>query len=359
MNSLKIGLFTALAATPAIAMNDGTDAWGALDQELASLAKLPTASDSGVKIGAYTAIHYTSSSDAAFGAAPNADVGGWQARAVRLEAKGSVGDYDWKISLDAAKGTFSLKDAYAAWKFSEAASLTWGQYKEPLLHSGLSSSSRQLLVDRTVAGRANDDRELGAMLSGSMEQFDWFLSAQNGADGVIDEHNLTAKAVWNAAGHGFGKYQGAYGSNGETNLAVGLGVQDDGGIENGTKLVAEAGGTYENFSAYLDYVQYDEDYDRMGPGGAFLGMEKDGVFADTSPMSLTVSRIFAEDELEAAVRYEDRDDAADTTAITAGINWYGDHGHNTKWQLAVTSQDSNDPSMDGSKIELGFVWRSK
>jgi len=50
-----------------------------------------------------------------------------------------------------------------------------------------------------------------------------------------------------------------------------------------------------------------------------------------APNAFTFGYLFA-DNMEAAFRHEDRDDAADESRDTFGLNYYL-HGHNAKWQI--------------------------
>ena len=75
------------------------------------------------------------------------------------------------------------------------------------------------------------------------------------------------------------------------------------------------------------------------------------------PVTATASYLFGGDRWEAAVRYDDRDDPFDTTRVTVGLSHYM-QGHDLKWVLALSSQSSDLASLDGSLIELGFVWRT-
>lgn len=366
MKKLEIGLLLAGCAAPVwgdptVGATDQTDQdeWAQIDQELVGLSAL-VPSDGGLTIGGYVHSHYESSDDEAFTGAPGADTGGWRFRAVRLEAKGSIGDeYDYKVSADGKNGELQLKDAYADWHVGDDFDLRWGQFKEPVSHAGLTSGSRQLFVGRTSLGGINKHRGQGVMLHGGSDLFEWAVAAQNGDDGAADEYQLTARVIYNPVGDGaFGKYQGAFGYGGETNLSFGLSWQDDGsnaGVSTsaGDYWYLETGATMDNFAVYAEISDVDDDYD--GPKGGVEPLED--LVADTTPWSLTLSYLFGDDEFEAAARYENADDSADTTRVSAGLNWYSTHGHDLKWQVNFLSQESDDSSLDGNNVLIGLVFR--
>jgi hypothetical protein len=183
------------------------------------------------------------------------------------------------------------------------------------------------------------------------ERFQWWAAVRNGADGVASERNYYARLVFNAVGTGaFGKNEGAYGYEGKTNLSFGAAVSEDEGISDGTRIFGEAGATWSAWSFYGDVVRYDDDYDLSS------GLDPDASpipLADTTPYTLTLSHLFFGDRLELAGRYEDFDDDDDTHRASLGLNYYM-VGHDAKWQLSVTEQDSDVDGLEGTLLELGL-----
>ena len=57
-----------------------------------------------------------------------------------------------------------------------------------------------------------------------------------------------------------------------------------------------------------------------------------------APNAFTFGYLFA-DNMEAAFRHEDRDQAADESRDTFGLNYYL-HGHNAKWQINYIDDES-------------------
>lgn len=290
----------------------------------------------GPSLGGYILVHYGDDDDGAE----------MKYRAVRVEMKGSQGAVKYAVSAD-LKGTIddqdglddeavSLKDAKVSWGISDDVTATFGRFKEPVLHTGIHSSSRGLFVERTDNGGAYFDRNAGLMLNGSFGDLQWWAAMQEGDDGAgaMDDTQTTIRAVYNVMGSAFGKYQGAYGYEG-TNLSIGVAsIEDDAtGLE---AMALEAGYVSDGWSVYADMV------------------DEDGA---NSPTSLTVSRLM-NTEYEIAVRMEEDDDVSDTSHMTAGINWYyGGDGHNLKWQLNYTDTSSDDAAEEGSRVDFGLVWR--
>ena len=354
--------FTALtlAASAALLVTAPAQANGANDFTLPStpFPSLSLAGD-GPNLGGYILVHYGDDDDGAE----------MKYRAVRVEMKGTQGDFRYAVSADfkgllgsdtetittyqdddldestpevetendiEVPGTVSLKDANVAWDISDEITATLGRFKEPVLHSGLHSSSRRLMVERTDNGGGFDDRNAGLMLNGSYGDLQLWVAMQEGDDGAgaMDETQTTIRAVYNVMGSAFGKYQGAYGYEG-SNLSIGAAsVEDDAiGLE---ATAVEVGYVNDGWSLYGDMIDVD-----------------DGL----SPTSFTVSRVM-NSEYEIAVRMEDDDDDNETSHMTAGVNWYqGDDGHNLKWQLNFTDSESDDPGEEGSRVDFGLVWR--
>jgi hypothetical protein len=330
---------SALAVSASLLVSSTAHANGGIENPL-SLASTPFPSLSvvsdGPSLGGYILVHYGDDDEGAE----------MKFRAVRVEMKGSQGAVKYAVSAD-FNGTIddhdgfdneavSLKDAKAAWAISDGITATFGRFKEPVLHTGIHSSSRRLFVERTDNGGDFDDRNAGLMLNGSFGDLQWWVAMQEGDDGAgaMDDTQTTIRAVYNVMGSAFGKYQGAYGYEGQ-NLSIGLAsIEDDAtGLE---AMAIEAGYVSDGWSVYADMV------------------DEDG--AD-SPTSLTISRLM-NSEYEIAVRMEEDDDVDDTSHMTAGINWYhGDDGHNLKWQINFTDTKSDDIASEGSRVDFGLVWR--
>jgi len=323
---------TFLGATIAQANNSNERALPLWNTPFPSLS----AAGDGPKLGGYILVHYGDDDDGAE----------MRYRAIRLEMTGNQGPIQYAVSAD-FNGTIddhdvfddeavSLKDSYVAWSVTDSTTATFGRFKEPILHSGLHSSSRRLMVERTNNGGDFDDRNAGFMLNGGSESLQWWVAMQEGGDGAgaMDDTQATFRAVYNFMGSAFGKYQGAYGYEGD-NLSIGMAsVEDDSSGLDATAI--EVGYVSDGWALYGDKI--DED------GG-------------DSPTSITLSHLMST-EYEIGLRMEKDNDMDETSRLIAGINWYqGLDGHNLKWQLNFTESESDNPANEGTRVDVGLVWR--
>ena len=76
---------------------------------------------------------------------------------------------------------------------------------------------------------------------------------------------------------------------------------------------------------------------------------------DNSPWVFDVTCLIG-DNWEAVFDYQDYDDAAETTEMRAGFQYFI-NGVDTRWQLNFVTLDSDDTSMDGSAVVGGLVLR--
>jgi hypothetical protein len=342
----------ALAAVAGAANAGATDTpndYVSLDRELDSLASTLAPAEGGVKVGAWIKTNIISQ-DGTGGAA---DTLGAQANGIRISFSGDVAPgYKLKISVDAAKGQADLKDAYGVVKLCEEADLTLGNFKSPFSFSGTTADEKLLFYTRTAEGAVWTDRDLGAMFSGAMQNFRWAAAFQNGGDGIADKQTITGKVNWDmVAGKGFAKQEGGFGPNAETQLTVGVGYLDEGSISKGGVLGLDAVCTSGPFYAQAEIADYDKDFTAGAVGGG--AAKKASGHGDTTPFGIQAAYAFNEN-WEAAVRFDDQDDADDTSTIGAGINYYV-KGHDCKWQLDVLSTSSDQDALDTDTILLGLT----
>jgi len=329
MNKLVYSsLVLTLVSTPGFATE-----WANLDQEINNLnASLTAQNATGPKMGGWVRSRLTDVSDDVGG-----DLQGFDFDAVRLEISGDAGsDYGYKVSFDLADGLAELKDAYATFKLGDMATAKMGQFKTNFLRSSTVAQNRLVLLDRTNLG-GNDlwnERDLGLAVMGNFETIGWSLSAQNGDDGLADECKFSAKISADLMGGGIGKTEGAYGANDGTALTAGLAWLDDGSFDAGTAIAAEVGMTMGGFSAAAEMVDFDDDI-----GG-------------NTPWDITVSYLFTQN-WEAAIRYQDADDADDTNVMTIGANYYI-AGHDIKWTAQYDTVSSDDAAQEIDAISLGL-----
>ncbi|MDF1801112.1 MAG: hypothetical protein P1V81_18235 [Planctomycetota bacterium] len=336
-NLLGLAIATALSST-AVANTDNS--WLALDQEISNLST-NVVNDSGVAVSGFFTTYYESNSDT--------DTGGWELGYVRLNFKAQVEDFKVKVSTDLASGTASLKDAYVRWSVADDVDVTVGQFKRPFLYGYNVGGGSQLFLMRS-ANAQNEVRDRGFMVNGGLGDIGtWAIAAQNGADGVTDEHHFTARVVADVMGEGaFGKHEGGvdfFGAEGtHASVAVAFGQEND-AVEDYQKLGIEAAIAVANFWAMVDMVDWSVDGTGLTGGGPADG---------EAPMGITLAYMFQED-VEVALRMDDLDNTVDTSIMTIGANYYQHLPHTVKWSLNFESVSSDTAALETDTIRLGMT----
>jgi hypothetical protein len=185
------------------------------------------------------------------------------------------------------------------------------------------------------------------MLSGQYDMLGWYIAAQNGVDGAGDDLAFSGRVTFDAMGTGSGGagLEGAYGAAEGTNLTFGAGyyMDDDTLVDDLSAWNVEGSLIVGPFSAEASYVDHDDGF------GSVLGLAEGPAI-----LALTGGFMFVPDRWEAAVRWEDLDDDADTSIITLGVNYYA-VGHDAKWQLNYAMVDSDDSDVDSDRLGLGLT----
>ncbi len=364
---MKKLVYSALALTltgvPALATDNG---WSGLDKEIESLSSsLQSANPNAPSLGGWilTSYRHSSDIDANGSTTGTPDQSGFQFDSVRLEVEGDAGnDYSYKVSFDlggsngalhgeSPNGSLVLKDAYVKWHIYEGINGKIGRFKEPMLRSALVSDNRLILLERTSLGDTLNRRDLGLAVFGSFDVVNWTVAAQDGTDGQADEHRFVLRATANVVGKGGdSKNEGAYGAGDETNVMVGIALQDEGNLDKGRIVAVEASMTSGPFSAAAELVDFDK-----GDAGTFNltdGLIGNDV-ANTTPWDVTVSYLITP-EYEVAGRYEDADDSDNTTSYTLGVNRYV-RGHDIKWTAQWKAIKTDNAVGDIDQLGVGLA----
>jgi hypothetical protein len=328
---MKKFVYSAIALSMATGVSYANNGWTTLDQEISGLSSSLTAQNAGgPKVGGWVITSVTSNSDN--------DELGFDLNEVRLHVTGDVSnDYSYKVSFEFDGGAATLKDAYIKWKLMDSINATMGQFYTPLLRSSTLDETKLLFLQRTVIGQlfhtlGTDGRDQGLMVGGNFEMLNWGVAVQDGGDGNTDDLAITVNVSADVMGKGAGSVEGAYGAAEGTNLSVGgfYHTQDDvTGV--GDVFGIEAYFTMGAIAVAANYADLDT--------------------AGISPYDLTASYLFTE-MYEAAVRYEDLDDADSTTVISVGVNRYS-AGHNLKWTAQYSTVDSDDATLEADEISVG------
>jgi len=326
---MKKFVYSAVALTMATGASYAADTgWASLDQEISGLSSSLSAQNAGgPKVGGWVITSVNNNSDN--------DIMGFDLNEVRLHVTGDVSnDYSYKVSFEFEDGDAVLKDAFIKWKLMDNISGTMGQFYLPTFRSATSDETKLLFLNRTINGTILNVRDQGIMAGGSFEMLNFAVAVQDGEDGDTDEFRITLNVTADVMGKGAGGVEGAYGAAEGTNLSVGGFYHMDDGANAGDGndvFGVEAYFTMGALAAAAEFGDYDA--------------------ANQSPYSVTGSYLFTE-MYEAAVRYEDADDAADTTFISVGVNRYS-AGHNLKWTAQYVMGSSDDAALDTDTISVG------
>jgi len=323
-----------------------TDQWLGLDQEISNLNTTISADSHGGMGAMIRSSFQMVDEDLLDDVTATDDDQGWSFQDIDLWFSGAAGDYSWRVSMDMSGhgdsfgggaptsantstndqgGGADLEDAYAVWSQSNF-DVTWGQFKFPTSFSASGDENNMLFTDRTAIGANLDGYDMGIMLSGSTGGgIGWMLGAQNGDDSRGDDMRYSLRAEY-----GFGEAGG-------DNVSGTLGLffnQDDGVADDDNTLMGlDVAASMGAFTADIEFADYD-----------------DGI-GDATPYSATVGYTLS-DDMVAALRYQDMDDANDSTSVGLSLNW--DHGNGAKWIFEVQSLDADSGGDDGTIFQIGL-----
>ncbi|KAA0217237.1 MAG: hypothetical protein DYG94_01640 [Leptolyngbya sp. PLA3] len=133
------------------------------------------------------------------GPGPDDDLSvGFHTRRTRLEFTGHIYEkWNFKVvgGFSRSTGLFILEDAILSYKFGNDVTVTWGQFKLPILREESLSSKYQLAADRSVANEAfNQDRSQGVQVHWQGEQVRLFAVISDGIRAVNTAYNAPAEA---------------------------------------------------------------------------------------------------------------------------------------------------------------------
>jgi hypothetical protein len=337
-------LFSALATTVVGATGFASDTeWSELDRELSAYNGAPLTQDAtGPQVNGWFIGAISSVSDL--------DVLGTGVLAGRVNMHGDLGDnYSYKLGFDffdtaelwtvpgnppaAAASTAGITDAYVNVGFAEGVSVTIGGFRPVVTMSNSIDRNHTLFIGRSLIGTALASRDAGVGVNFGFDRINGQITLTNGSDGALDEFAYTAHADMDILGTSSG-YEGAYGAAEGMNLNVGLTYGADEAVDDSEYLALYANLVTGGFSVFGEMIDL----------GAALG--------DNSPYTIGAGYMFSE-QYEAALRWNDLDDADSTTAYEIGLNYYI-QGHDLKWQLNYSDGD-NDPGNVVSSIALGIA----
>lgn len=355
MNKFVLGALALTAATtPALATETS---WSTTDRDLAGLATSLTQGASGVSVSGFLRSSYASSSDVTVG---TSDLGGFSIDDAQIWVNGSIGDFSVTIQTEASNSTnvpgagtvgslgdLGVLDAYAAWNATEQIKIQLGQFRPAFLGSSLKNENSLLFINRSFLGGEFAFRDAGAQFGGNFGMLNIQAYAQNGGDSAGDELSYGFRVEATPMGTASAN-EGALGASGDPSLTVGAAYYtNDGANSDEIAMGFDANFTLGAFGVSAEIVDFDDF--TAGPSSMLSG-----AFDDATPYNVAASFVVMPDQLEVAVRYEDFDDANDTTAITVGANWYL-QGHAAKWQANYVTVDSDLAAAEIDWIQVGLT----
>ena len=270
--------------------------------------------------------------------ADNDDMG-FQFRRMKFNVKGHIGSpkITYALVLSGARDTGAVKiqDAKMGYKFGNGFAVNFGKYKIPFLREELTSSSRQLAVDRSIVTEYFTlDRSEQVELTYSGSNYKLAVSLNDGADEEFstigsDPADFAIAARGDIALMGNLKQIKDFTtwSKDDTGLFLGGAIFYQAGDGNNADNSSESSanymawtidGSYESngFSLYAAYMGSSMEYDN-----AVAGTDR-----DPSGFLVQAGYHIIPDTLEPFVRWETIDGDVATEeemqAVTFGLNWY-------------------------------------
>ena len=290
---------------------------------------------------------------------------GFELRRMKFGAEGKAfGKFEYKFVwfTNRSGGEVLLEDAVVKYQLAEDVNLVMGQFKDPVHHEELVSSSKQLSADRSlvneILGGGFTDRVQGVGLEYKRGPWEIFAVFHDGVESLntnfrdppANGSDYGAAARVEYVLFGDKKYYGDFTALGNTGdmMAVGGGV-DFSGLED------------DNALSYTVDWQYE--FDRVALYAAFLGQNftahGDGDEEDVTNFGgLVQAGYMLTDKWEAFGRYGlvsldgdavGDDEADDIHEIVGGVNYYLE-GHNAKFTGDVTFLPEGSPGESGLGI---------
>ena len=262
---------------------------------------------------------------------------GFENRRTKLKWKGHVVDPSWTFGITGAfsnsSGSFGLEDSWIAHKFDNGWKVKLGQFKLPFLREELISSSKQLMIERSLVNeRFNQDFSQGIEGSWHDDQWSFKLAYSDGFKSrnsrpTTDERNeyaFTARVEYLAIGDSwkpFKDFTSKVGADSSLMLGAAFNTEKD-----------SFGTTTANPKVERNSWTVDASYeaDGLSAYAALVGRSTDTGLATTDELGFVIQGGFYLDEnTELIARYEWGDDDSlndDLSVLSVGLNqYYGGH----------------------------------
>jgi hypothetical protein len=266
---------------------------------------------------------------------------GFEMRRMKLAFEGHVIDPSWeyyiKAAFDRDGGAFELEDATVSKSFENGIEVTFGQFKLPFLREELTSSTRQLAVERSLVNEEfNQDRSKAVQVGYEADRWrvsgaysDGFNSDNTEFDDSNVRYAFTGRGEFLVMGD-WGQFKDFTSPRGsETGVMLGAAAHFQNG--NGTGALA----SQDRFTWTLDGSA---EFSGANLYAALIGnhLSDQGAVPDRDQWGFVVQgAYYVTEDWELFGRYEwgDQDTAGqeDLSIITIGVNYYI-ASHNLKWQ---------------------------
>jgi hypothetical protein len=325
------------------------DPWAGLDRAVAALA--PERADGPFAHGVLLRAFFSASAAEGTDDSDGPDASGFLLEDVDAYAAYDQGDVAWRLSVDLDQGTPELEDAFARWQHWEGLALTVGQFKPRVLRSASIPPEALLFRERTFLGAALDDWDDGFELGGHYDQWDYWLTLADGANGSGSDHFTSARVEWALYDAAFEDREGARGAPNHLRALLGVAWFVDAALSNseGGGWGADLALTFGPYSFHGEWAGLDAEFARtIDVFNGYLITLGDG-----DPVSATLSRCLGP-EAEVALRFQRADDADDTRSLGFGMDWNPSGGPaRFVADLELVEGDTRDFSLFSLGVVLG------
>jgi len=352
MNRWFCGVTAAIACGSLASAGTGSDDWLTLDEEIDLLTSSQPVQGAGPSLGALIRPIFVM----ADGDEDDPDIAGFALAEADAWVEGTLGSTAWRLAVDFASGfdspgddsSVSLEDAYGLISLTDQVGLTFGQYKNPTLHSSRIDPESQILLVRPWIGAAFDSWDNGAMVDFSTGQFGGFFSVQNGDTGLAAIHSYMARVEFalNAVTGGLWSKR-TTGKLPDRVTQIGLFHFEDDAAADDQINGLDVATSFNNWRLEAEVIDIDQD---ANPGWSVLGT---GLSPDSTPWDVG-GQFTLNQNFDIAARYQDADDTDDTVGITLGLDYYpGDP--TVYWSLEYDVIDSDNEFRDGDVLRVGLT----
>ena len=343
MNRWFCGVFAAIACGSLASAGTGSDDWKTLDEEIDVLTSSQPVQGAGPSLGALIRPVYVMMD----GDDGEPDIGGFALDQADAWVEGMVGTTAWRLAVDfdgtSEGGDAALEDAYGLITLTDQVGLTFGQYKNPVLHASRIDPENQILFVRPWIAGGFDYWDQGAMVDFSSGQFGGYFSVQNGETGIEAIHSYMARlefALNAVTGGMWSKRTTGKLPDGVTQIGV-FHYEDDVTADaqvNGLDVASN----FNNWRVEAEVIDVDKD----APAGWVAA-------PDATPWDVG-AQFMVNQNFDVAARYQDADDSDSTTGITVGVDYYpGDP--TVFWSVEFDMVDSDNDFLDGEAIRIGLT----